>query len=165
MSTTSVDVKKKFVLRASTADSGFSVKQSEETIRNLQKENFNLKLKMFVLSNRKGSAPQPVMMETCHDDFIDLLEENEAMKSDLSEKQSLLEAALNAIRSLEYQKDKFEQKCEDLISEKQMPEFKASNPVSKKVEQLKVKLKQSSTGEAKKHFLQEASNEVCSSDD
>lgn len=129
MSSACGNIKKKCVHRASTADAGFSVKQSEETIRNLRKENFNLKLKMFVLENRKGSAPQPFMNEICNEDLNDLFEENEAMKIDINEKQNLLKAALDAIRSLEYQKEKFEKKCEELIVEKQMQEFKALHPV------------------------------------
>lgn len=110
--------REKLGMRASTATSGYLVRKSEEAIENLRKENFNLKLKMFMLNNRKGPlSSTPETDEHCDGDFIDLVLENESIKNELEEKQALLKSSLSVIHTLEEQKLQVELKCQELIKE------------------------------------------------
>jgi Centrosomin N-terminal motif 1 len=116
--------KQRHALRALTPNSGFSVRQSEETIKTLRKENFNLKLKIFMLESKKGGAAlMPDSNDLNDKEYFDLFVENESMRNELEEKQTLLKSALDVIQNLEDQKLNFEQKCQDMMVEQQIQTF------------------------------------------
>lgn len=122
-------------MRASTPSSGFSVRQSEEAITSLRKENFNLKLKIFLLESQEGcSAVVPFKVnELGEQEYLDMFMENESMRFELEEKQTLLKSALDVIQNLEDQKLSFEQKCQKMMVEQQIQTIKLM-----KVRKLKV---------------------------
>lgn len=111
---------KRHAMRASTSNSGYCVRKSEETIKNLQKENFNLKLKIYLLENKRTPA-NAVMMD--HNDHLDLIMDNESLKSELQEKNELLKEALDLIKALEDQKIKYDRKCQEMMIEQQIQTF------------------------------------------
>lgn len=110
-------------LSALTLNPGFSIKKSEETLRSLTKENFNLKLKIFLMESKNGSVQELPVTER-EQEFFDMFVENVAMKNELEEKQDLMKSALDAINQLESQKFICERKCDELLMEK-MQAFKA----------------------------------------
>ena len=113
--------------RPSTATPGFSVRQSEETIKSLRKENFNLKLKMYLMHSKTSSPSQTTELNTPNDkQYIDMFTENELLKMELNDLQNLLKISLDAIRKLEEQKAKFQKQYEDLLLERQMQKEKIS---------------------------------------
>jgi Centrosomin N-terminal motif 1 len=120
MSSPADDAMKETVSRLLAKSSGYSVKQTEEVIRILRKENFNLKLKLFLLENRSSNA-RPSTAPSGNDvgdkEFYDLFAENEAMRNELDEKHSLLKAALDVIHVLEDGKLKSEEQCRDMMIE------------------------------------------------
>lgn len=118
--------------RASTSTSGYSVRQSEEMIKSLRKENFNLKLKMFLIECKLGkSVVKPEMNELCDREFVDLFLENQTMKSELSENQKLLMVALTAIENLEAQNSKNQLQIKAFNAKQKIPQLKTIKPVSK----------------------------------
>lgn len=111
---------KKLVLRTSTASPGFSVRQSEETIKILRKENFNLKLKMYLMEKKLESSSRGSEMEkTTDQEFFELFRENELLKIELNDHQNLLKESLEAVRKVEEQRTKYQMKYEDLFIDKQ----------------------------------------------
>lgn len=92
---------RKFKFRSlSSTSSNKSVKQSEETITKLQKENFDLKLKMYYMENNCNNINTEIFkVDDCK--FMDLLMENDQLKADLENKQELMKEALLAIEGLE----------------------------------------------------------------
>lgn len=123
MSTPADDAKKEPDLRVATS-SGFSVRQTEEAISMLRRENFNLKLKMFHLESRSSNA-RPSTVPSGNDvgdkEFCDLFAENEAMRNELDKKQRLLKAALDVIQTLEDGKLKSEQRRDMMIEQRDLP--------------------------------------------
>lgn len=90
-------------------NTGYSLKASENLIRNLEKENFNLKLKIFLMEQRYGISSQYPNPKTENERLIvDILEQNQSLKFQLSEKQSLLENALDAIEYLETSNENYQ---------------------------------------------------------
>lgn len=98
------DGKLKQSVRASTADSGYSVKRTKEIVDKLEKENFTLKMKIHLMENKKGSAGKSEIDPFVDDGIVDLVVRNQALHDDLAEKQDLLTSALEAIEYLEHQK-------------------------------------------------------------
>lgn len=95
---------------------GFSVRQSEEIIKNLRKENFNLKLKMYLMEAKTGVVLQTFNFSKTDDkEFIDLFMENEIQKIQLEDQQNLLKASLDAIRKVELEKTKYQKKYYELF--------------------------------------------------
>ncbi|CRL04683.1 CLUMA_CG017747, isoform A [Clunio marinus] len=80
-------------------ESGYLVKKSKETIDKLERENFNLKLKYFLLNRRDKEFLRQAA--NVNFDFFEMFEENEALKMELSEKNILLKSALDVINQLE----------------------------------------------------------------
>lgn len=120
-------VQKNLALRASTANPGFSVRQSEETIKNLRKENFNLKLKMYLMESKTNFSSQALEEDEASDkEFIDLFMENEWLRIELNDHQNLLKSSLDAIQKLEHQKVKYQKKYEDQFLKHQMQAVKTS---------------------------------------
>ena len=75
----------------------FSMKETEEHLKSLTKENFNLKLRIYFLEMRSGVSSNT----TDSKEYVELLMENESLKNDLEEKQDLIKQAAMAIDILE----------------------------------------------------------------
>lgn len=135
MTTVSIGSRDKLQQRAVTSSSGFSVRRAEDEIKSLRKENFNLKLKMFLLETRNGSlAVTPEVDELCEKEFIDLVIENDQMKGDimemrveLMEKQNLLKSSLRAIEMLEVQKLEIKKTCQYMLLDQRMKTIMVSS--------------------------------------
>jgi len=126
---------RKFQFRSSSAHSpsqGYYVRQSEEALRSLQKENFNLKLKMYLMENKRdGNSKVPIDVSNIDEkEYFDLVVENEAIKTELNEKNDLMSQALEVIDMLEKQKDDEKRKSEELVVD-----------YTKKIDELKVRSK------------------------
>ncbi|KAJ8679472.1 hypothetical protein QAD02_015259 [Eretmocerus hayati] len=80
---------------------GRTMKECEEELGALKKENFRLKLRIYHLEERMGisSADEDTIKKN-----IELKEENESLKKELIEKQELLSQAAKAIELIEEQK-------------------------------------------------------------
>lgn len=81
---------------------GRTMKEYEDQLGALKKENFNLKLRIYFLEEKMGSTP------TDEDDVrsnIELKVEIESLRKDLVEKQELLSQAAKAIELIEEQKE------------------------------------------------------------
>ena len=82
---------------------GRCVKEYEEQLQGLQHENFNLKLRVFLLEERVGKALGRGDAADIIKHNIELKVENETLKKSLSEKNQLLNQASAAIEELENQ--------------------------------------------------------------
>lgn len=102
--------------RATTSQS-YSVRKSEEALKTLQKENFNLKLKVYCLENKLGVAQSSEISNVCDKEYIDLFIENDSLKSELNDKKDIMKNALEAIEMLEDQKSLQEKKSSAIIKE------------------------------------------------
>lgn len=100
-----------------TSSQGYSVRRSEEALSMLQKENFNLKLKLYCLENKFGVAQSSEIANVCDKEYIDLFIENETLKSELNDKKDIMKNALDAIEMLEDQKCLQEKKSSAIIKE------------------------------------------------
>lgn len=89
-------------------NTGYSLRASENLIRNLEKENFNLKLKIFLMEQKFGISTQYPNPKTDNDrEIVEILEQNQFLRFQLCEKQSLLETALDAIEFLETSNEEY----------------------------------------------------------
>uniref|UniRef100_A0A0N8E3C9 Golgin subfamily A member n=1 Tax=Daphnia magna TaxID=35525 RepID=A0A0N8E3C9_9CRUS len=82
---------------------GRCVKEYEEQLQQLQHENFNLKLRVFLLEERVGKALGRTDAADIIKNNIELKVENETLKKSLAEKCQLLSQASGAIEELENQ--------------------------------------------------------------
>lgn len=82
---------------------GRCVKEYEEQLQQLQHENFNLKLRVFLLEERVGKALGRSDAADIIKNNIELRVENETLKKSLTEKCQLLAQASSAIEELENQ--------------------------------------------------------------
>lgn len=82
---------------------GRCVKEYEEQLQQLQHENFNLKLRVFLLEERVGKALGRSDAADIIKNNIELKVENETLKKSLAEKCQLLAQASGAIEELENQ--------------------------------------------------------------
>lgn len=110
-----------------TSSQGYSVRRSEEALSTLQKENFNLKLKVYFLENKLGITQPSEITNVCDKEYIDLFIENDTLKSELNDKKDIMKNALDAIEMLEDQKILQEKKSNAIIKEQ-----------SRKIDALKV---------------------------
>ncbi|XP_023954727.1 centrosomin isoform X2 [Bicyclus anynana] len=85
-----------------TTASGVSMKQYEEQLNNLRKENFNLKLRIYFLEEKLGAGAPPAVQGLLEHN-VRLQVEVEELRRQLSDKQELLAAAAEAIDVLEHQ--------------------------------------------------------------
>lgn len=92
---------------------GFCVKEYEEQFENLQKENFNLKLRVYFLEQKNPNVPDDV--ESLMQQIIDLKVQNESIYKDLHEKQELLCQASKALELLEEAKVEDQSHVEKII--------------------------------------------------
>lgn len=101
------------------SSAGYLVKKSEETMRNLEKENFNLKLKIYILENKQEynkNLPTEISSDG-NKEYFDLLLENESLKTELNEKKEIMLNALKVIELIEHQKDEQKKQSEAVINE------------------------------------------------
>lgn len=82
---------------------GRCVKEYEEQLQQLQHENFNLKLRVFLLEERMGKALGRSDAADIIKNNIELKVENETLKKSLTDKCQLLTQASGAIEELENQ--------------------------------------------------------------
>ncbi|XP_026737888.1 centrosomin isoform X2 [Trichoplusia ni] len=82
--------------------SGVSMKQYEEQLNGLRKENFHLKLRIYFLEEKLGSGSPPAVQGLLEHN-VRLQVEVEELRRQLSDKQELLAAAAEAIDVLEQQ--------------------------------------------------------------
>ena len=82
---------------------GRCVKEYEEQLQQLQHENFNLKLHVFLLEERVGKALGRGDAADIMKNNIELKVENETLKQSLASKNELLNQASRAIEELEQQ--------------------------------------------------------------
>lgn len=92
---------------------GFCVKEYEEQLDNLQKENFNLKLRVYFFEQRNPNVPEDV--ETLMQQNIDLKVQNESLFKDLHEKQELLCQASKALELIEEAKQEDDSHVEKVV--------------------------------------------------
>ncbi|XP_026757346.2 centrosomin isoform X1 [Galleria mellonella] len=85
-----------------TSTSGVSMKQYEEQLNGLRKENFHLKLRIYFLEEKLGSGSPPAVQGLLEHN-VRLQVEVEELRRQLSDKQELLAAAAEAIDVLEQQ--------------------------------------------------------------
>ncbi|XP_013133975.1 PREDICTED: centrosomin isoform X1 [Papilio polytes] len=85
-----------------TVASGVSMKQYEEQLNSLRKENFNLKLRIYFLEEKLGHGAPPAVQGLLEHN-VRLQVEVEELRRQLSDKQELLAAAAEAIDVLEHQ--------------------------------------------------------------
>ncbi|XP_059059289.1 centrosomin-like isoform X2 [Achroia grisella] len=85
-----------------TSVSGVSMKQYEEQLNGLRKENFHLKLRIYFLEEKLGSGSPPAVQGLLEHN-VRLQVEVEELRRQLSDKQELLAAAAEAIDVLEQQ--------------------------------------------------------------
>ncbi|GLV38819.1 centrosomin [Carabus blaptoides fortunei] len=76
---------------------GRSVKEYDEQLTTLKKENFNLKLRIYFLEERMGSTYRPEDKDNIIRKNIEFKVEIEALRKDLDEKQDLLCQAVKAL--------------------------------------------------------------------
>lgn len=77
-----------------------SMKETEERLKSLTKENFNLKLRIYFLEMRSIVSSNSVP-RTDNKDYVELRMENESLKNNLDEMQNLIKQAAMAIDILE----------------------------------------------------------------
>ncbi|CAG9784513.1 unnamed protein product [Diatraea saccharalis] len=82
--------------------SGISMKQYEEQLNGLRKENFHLKLRIYFLEEKLGSGSPPAVQGLLEHN-VRLQVEVEELRRQLTDKQELLAAAAEAIDVLEQQ--------------------------------------------------------------
>ncbi|XP_045458945.1 centrosomin isoform X2 [Melitaea cinxia] len=85
-----------------TTASGISMKQYEEQLNSLRKENFHLKLRIYFLEEKLGTGAPPAVQGLLEHN-VRLQVEVEELRRQLSDKQELLAAAAEAIDVLENQ--------------------------------------------------------------
>ncbi|KAJ8729524.1 hypothetical protein PYW08_001105 [Mythimna loreyi] len=85
-----------------TTASGISMKQFEEQLNGLRKENFHLKLRIYFLEEKLGTGSPPAVQGLLEHN-VRLQVEVEELRRQLSDKQELLAAAAEAIDVLEQQ--------------------------------------------------------------
>lgn len=77
-----------------------SMRETEEQLKSLTKENFNLKLRIYFLEMRSGLPSNRVLGKDSKE-YVELLMKIESLKNDLDEKQDLIKQAAMAIDILE----------------------------------------------------------------
>jgi len=110
---------------------GFTMKDYEEQVSGLRKENFNLKLRIYFMEERLGMLHAPKDQENVYRVNIDLKVQGEELKKELDEKQELLAQAEAAFQKQEL---KFVAKLEKV--EKQVEEEKKKRTEAEKFERL-----------------------------
>lgn len=84
---------------------GGGVREVDDTMRDLKKENFNLKLRIYFLEERLGSSSRLSMASNSKEDLIqtnmELKVQFESLKYDIGEKSDLLAEAGKALEHME----------------------------------------------------------------
>lgn len=98
---------------------GRSLREYDEKLQALRKENFNLKLRVYFLEEKSPNNGSNKNASTDAKQNIDLKVENESLRKDLHEKQELLKQAASAMSSLEENGNKLRETISDLNQKNQ----------------------------------------------
>lgn len=96
---------------------GFCVKEYEEQLANLQKENFNLKLRVYFLEKNSSHVPEDA--ESMARENMELKITRETLEKELHDKQEMLIQASKALDLLEESKNDQEHRLDEVISKMQ----------------------------------------------
>jgi len=98
--------------------SGFPLRNYEEELRRLKKDNLQLRLRIYLLEEKHGLLPKREEKENVFRVNLDLRVENKTMKEELEEKSKLLLTAYQAMeqqeRELLREREDYESKIESL---------------------------------------------------
>uniref|UniRef100_A0A1B0FPN1 Centrosomin N-terminal motif 1 domain-containing protein n=1 Tax=Glossina morsitans morsitans TaxID=37546 RepID=A0A1B0FPN1_GLOMM len=106
----------------SPAVQGRSVREFEEQMANLRKENFNLKLRLYFIEESTPGYQQvntPEGQETLMKQLIDAKVEMEILRKEVQEKQEILKEAAQAMNQMEKIQKDTESKYQEMIEELQ----------------------------------------------
>lgn len=95
------------------ARGGFCVKEYEEQLETLQKENFNLKLRIYFLEKNHPNVSEDA--ETLFSQNIDLKVQIETLSKEVSQQRDLLLQASKALELMEHEKHQEETNLEQVI--------------------------------------------------
>lgn len=104
----------------SPAGQGRSVREFEEQMANLRKENFNLKLRLYFIEESipgYKQANNPSSEDTLMKQIIDSKVEMEMLRKELQEKQNLLKEAAQAMNQMEKIQKETELKYQQIVDE------------------------------------------------
>jgi len=85
----------------SSFQAAYTMREYDDQLNTLKKENFNLKLRIYFMEERLGLLPAPKEQENIYRVNIDLKVHSEELKKDLAEKANLLSQAAQALQSQE----------------------------------------------------------------
>lgn len=94
---------------------GFCVKEHEEQLESLQKENFNLKLRIYFLEKNNPNIPEDT--DSILQQNIDLRVENETLRKEVDSRGDLVKQAHVALDLVENEKDKQQMNYEQLLEQ------------------------------------------------
>jgi len=89
----------------------YTMREYDDQLNTLKKENFNLKLRIYFMEERLGLLPAPKEQENIYRVNIDLKVHSEELKKDLAEKNNLLSQAAQALQS---QEEKYKARIDNL---------------------------------------------------
>lgn len=96
---------------------GRSIREHDEQLNALRKENFNLKLRIYFMEEKTSSANLPDSSESLFKENVDLKVQAEALRVELKEKQNLLCEAATALELMEQSQKSREEACQSTIEE------------------------------------------------
>ncbi|XP_064077221.1 uncharacterized protein LOC135194935 [Macrobrachium nipponense] len=108
---------------------GRTMKEYEEQLGNLKKENFSLKLRIYFLEEKMGQKYDKEDKEGLYKTNIELKVEAEALKRELCEKQDLVRQASTALTGLE-------QQYQDKVAQMKVIHEQEKDELQDKIEQL-----------------------------
>ncbi|XP_068210266.1 CDK5 regulatory subunit-associated protein 2-like isoform X2 [Palaemon carinicauda] len=108
---------------------GRTMKEYEEQLGNLKKENFSLKLRIYFLEEKMGQKYDKEDKEGLYKTNIELKVEAEALKRELCEKQDLVRQASTALTGLE-------QQYQDKVAQMKIIHEQEKDELQEKIEQL-----------------------------
>ncbi|XP_037024363.1 centrosomin isoform X1 [Bradysia coprophila] len=96
---------------------GRSIREHDEQLNALRKENFNLKLRIYFMEEKTSSSNLPESSESLFKENVDLKVQAEALRVELKEKQNLLCEAATALELMEQSQKSREEACQSTIEE------------------------------------------------
>jgi len=96
---------------ASSFQAAYTMREYDDQLNTLKKENFNLKLRIYFMEERLGILQAPKEQENIYKVNIDLKVHSEELKKDLADKAKLLSQAAQALQS---QEEKYKARIDNL---------------------------------------------------
>lgn len=96
---------------------GRSIREHDEQLNALRKENFNLKLRIYFMEEKNASNNFPDSSESLFKENVDLKVQAEALRVELKEKQNLLCEAATAMELMEQSQKAREDDCQTTIED------------------------------------------------